>query len=120
MKAAPFFAIAVSTSTLGWPQQAGPNVPFRKPRWSRKWALIPAAAAAVTISCTGSQYLCNKGIKHEEIKLRRPKSGTDQIKIKISTIVDIIAQNRWQTTEQDWMETPEETPGPKTDGVAQT
>ena len=31
MNAAPLFAMAVSTSMLGCPQQAGPKVPFRNP-----------------------------------------------------------------------------------------
>ena len=53
MNAAPLLAIAVSTSMLGWPQHAGPNVPFRKPRWSRKCALTPwAFTVEITPSCT--------------------------------------------------------------------
>ena len=53
MNAAPLLAIAVSTSMLGWPQHAGPNVPFRKPRWSRKCALTPwAFAVEITPSYT--------------------------------------------------------------------
>ena len=57
MKAAPYLAIAVSTSMPGWPQHAGPNVPLRKPRWSRKCALTPTAVTAAITDCTGVQYL---------------------------------------------------------------
>merc|ERR1711957_1104568 len=48
--------MAASTCALGCSQQAGPNVPLRKPRWSRKYALTPMAVALLRVFCTEPQY----------------------------------------------------------------
>ena len=63
MNAAPLLAIAVSTSMLGWPQQAGPKVPFRKPR-----------CAPRTNHKAAQQHKC-----HDRVRTQSVDGGGDNI-----------------------------------------
>ena len=75
MNAAPLFAIAVSTSMLGCPQHAGPNVPFKNPlcsqimthrrRTRRHWSTVssdaqPGSSTDASEPYGSEQYLVKK------------------------------------------------------------